>query len=150
MAKNRFKLILVIFFTIAYMLSALIWWTIALTRLQENDYNKELKIVQLQHVLAENCILKSKITTENNSPNKIVIAYNDQLIGIDTILLNRNIIKEKLNFSTAYTFNRQLNAFEIRLLPKDDISVKLLQKLASKKRAWIMEGITLGFITILI
>jgi signal transduction histidine kinase len=100
--------------------------------------------------LAENCILKSKITTENNSPNKIVIAYNNQLIGIDTILLNRNIIKEKLNFSTSYKFNRQLNAFEIRLLPKDDISVKLLQKLASKKRAWIMEGITLGFITILI
>ena len=132
------------------MLSALIWWTIALTRLQENDYKKELEIVQLQHILAENCILKSKISSEINIPSKINILFNNQSFSIDTIVLNENIKKEKLNFSTAYVFNRQLNAFEFRLLPKDDISVKLLQKLASKKRAWIMEGMTMGFITILI
>ena len=132
------------------MLSALIWWTIALTRLQENDYKKELEISRLQHILAENCIIKSKISSEINIPSKVDILFNNEHISIDTIVLNENIKKENLNFSTVYSLNRQLNVFEIRLLPKDDISVKLLQKLASKKRAWIMEGVTMGFITILI
>ena len=150
MAKNRFKLILVIFFTIAYMLSALLWWTIALTRLQENDYNKEIEIVRLQQVLAENCVLKSKISDQNNAASKFIVKYNNQLINIDTNQLTRNLIKAKLNFTTNYVFNRQLNQLELSLLQKDDISVKLLQKLASKKRAWILEGMTMGFITILI
>ena len=150
MAKNRFKLILVIFFTIAYMLSALLWWTIALTRLQENDYNKEIEIVRLQQVLAENCVLKSKISDQNNAASKFIVKYNNQLINIDTNQLTRNLIKAKLNFTTNYVFNRQLNQLELCLLQKDDISVKLLQKLASKKRAWILEGMTMGFITILI
>ena len=150
MAKNRFKLILVIFFTIAYMLSALLWWTIALTRLQENDYNKEIEIVRLQQVLAENCVLKSKISDQNNTASKFIVKYNNQLINIDTNQLTRNLIKAKLNFTTNYVFNRQLNQLELCLLQKDDISVKLLQKLASKKRAWILEGMTMGFITILI
>jgi len=132
------------------MLSALIWWTIALTRLQENDYNKELEIVKLQQVLAENCILKSKISDQKNVANKIVVSYHNQLISIDTNLFNLNKSKENLNFSFKYVFNRQLNRFEFSLEHKDDISVKLLQKLASKKRAWILEGITMGFITILI
>jgi len=150
MAKNRFKLILVIFFTIAYMLSALLWWTIALTRLQENDYNKELEIVRLQQVLAENCILKSKIADPKNDAKKFIVIYNNQLIGVDTNQINSNFSKEKVNFQTQYKFDRQQNRFELRLLHKDDISVKLLQKLASKKRAWILEGMTMGFITILI
>jgi signal transduction histidine kinase len=150
MAKNRFKLILVIFFTIAYMLSALLWWTIALTRLQENDYNKEIEIVRLQQVLAENCVLKSKISDQNNAATKFNVIYNNQFISIDTNQLTRNLINAKLNFSINYVFNRQLNGLELRLLQKDDISVKLLQKLASKKRAWILEGMTMGFITILI
>ncbi len=132
------------------MLSALLWWTIALTRLQENDYNKELEIVRLQQVLAENCILKSKITDLNNEAKKLIVIYNNQLIGIDTDQLNSNFSKEKVNFKIQYIFNRQLNQLELRLLHKDDISVKLLQKLASKKRAWILEGMTMGFITILI
>lgn len=132
------------------MLSALLWWTIALTRLQENDYNKELEIARLQQVLAENCILKSKISDENNVAASIVVHFNNQLITIDTNLFNLNMSKEKLNFSFKYVFNRQLNRFEFSLKHKDDISVKLLQKLASKKRAWILEGMTMGFITILI
>ena len=126
MAKNRFKLILVIFFTIAYMLSALLWWTIALTRLQENDYNKELEIVRLQQVLAENCILKSKITSLNSEAKKFIVIYNNQLIGIDTNQLNSNFSKEKVNFQTQYEFDRQLNHFKLSLKHKDDISVKLL------------------------
>ena len=132
------------------MLSALLWWTIALTRLQENDYNKELEIVRLQQVLAENCILKSKITSLNSEAKKFIVIYNNQLIGIDTNQLNSNFSKEKVNFQTQYEFDRQLNHFKLSLKHKDDISVKLLQKLASKKRAWILEGMTMGFITILI
>ena len=132
------------------MLSALVWWTIALTRLQENDYNKEIEIVRLQQVLAENCVLKSKISDQNNAASKFIVKYNNQLINIDTNQLTRNLIKAKLNFTTNYVFNRQLNQLELCLLQKDDISVKLLQKLASKKRAWILEGMTMGFITILI
>ena len=132
------------------MLSALLWWTIALTRLQENDYNKEIEIVRLQQVLAENCVLKSKISDQNNAASKFIVKYNNQLINIDTNQLTRNLIKAKLNFTTNYVFNRQLNQLELSLLQKDDISVKLLQKLASKKRAWILEGMTMGFITILI
>ena len=132
------------------MLSALLWWTIALTRLQENDYNKEIEIVRLQQVLAENCVLKSKISDQNNAASKFIVKYNNQLINIDTNQLTRNLIKAKLNFTTNYVFNRQLNQLELCLLQKDDISVKLLQKLASKKRAWILEGMTMGLITILI
>ena len=132
------------------MLSALLWWTIALTILQENDYNKEIEIVRLQQVLAENCVLKSKISDQNNAASKFIVKYNNQLINIDTNQLTRNLIKAKLNFTTNYVFNRQLNQLELCLLQKDDISVKLLQKLASKKRAWILEGMTMGFITILI
>ena len=132
------------------MLSALLWWTIALTRLQENDYNKEIEIVRLQQVLAENCVLKSKISDQNNAATKFNVIYNNQFISIDTNQLTRNLINAKLNFSINYVFNRQLNGLELRLLQKDDISVKLLQKLASKKRAWILEGMTMGFITILI
>jgi len=132
------------------MLSALLWWTIALTRLQENDYNKELEIVRLQQVLAENCILKSKIADPKNDAKKFIVIYNNQLIGVDTNQINSNFSKEKVNFQTQYKFDRQQNRFELRLLHKDDISVKLLQKLASKKRAWILEGMTMGFITILI
>jgi signal transduction histidine kinase len=132
------------------MLSALIWWTIALTRLQENDYNKEVEIVRLHRVLAENCILKSKISTQNGVFSKFEVIYHNQFIQIDTNILKLNLIKENLNFSFIYVLNRQLNGFELRLLPEDNISVKLLQKLASKKRAWILEGITMGFITILI
>jgi len=132
------------------MLSALLWWTIALTRLQENDYNKELEIVRLQQVLAENCILKSKIADPKNDAKKFIVIYNNQLIGVDTNQINSNFSKEKVNFQTQYKFDRQLNHFKLSLKHKDDISVKLLQKLASKKRAWILEGMTMGFITILI
>ena len=132
------------------MLSALLWWTIALTRLQENDYNKELEIVRLHQVWAENCVLKSKISDQNNAASKLNVIYNNQFIKIDTNQLTRNLTKAKINFSTNYVFNRQLNGLELSLLHKDDISVKLLQKLASKKRAWILEGMTMGFITILI
>lgn len=132
------------------MLSALLWWTIALTRLQENDYNKELEIVRLHQIQAENCIFKSAGYNKNTASSKINVFYDNQLIQIDTHQITRNLAKAKLNFSTNYVFNRQLKGIELSLLHKDDISVKLLQKLASKKRAWIMEGVTMGFITILI
>jgi len=132
------------------MLCALLWWTIALTRLQENDYNKELEIVRLKQVLAENCILKSRINDLNKGVNKFIVVYKNQLIDIDTNQINLNFSKEKVNFKIQYIFNRQLNRPELSLIHKDDISVKLLQKLASKKRAWILEGMTMGFITIII
>ncbi len=132
------------------MLSALFWWTIALTRLQENDYKKELEIVRLHEVLSENCILKSKITDQINTSSSFSFVFKNQLFNVDTNQLKLNFIKEKVNFQIQYIFNRQLNRFELRLLHKDDISVKLLQKLACKKRAWILEGMTMGFITILI
>lgn len=57
---------------------------------------------------------------------------------------------KKKNFIFFYTFNRQHKCLELRLKEKDDIHLKLLVKLESKKKAWILEGMTMGIITIII
>ncbi len=150
MLKNRIKLIAVIFFTIIYMLSALLWWTIALTKLQTNEYSKDIEITKLKKSLVVNKIIFSAQKVENNSTQKTTLLIDNQLFKVDTILLNDELNYEKKNFIFFYTYNRQHNCLELRLKEKDDIHLKLLVKLESKKKAWILEGMTMGIITIII
>ncbi len=150
MLKNRIKLIAVIFFTILYMLSALLWWTIALTKLQTNEYSKDIEITKLKKSLVVNKIIFSAQKVENYSIRKNTLLIDNQLFKVDTLLLNDEINNEKKNFIFFNTFNRQHKCLELRLKEKDDIHLKLLVKLESKKKAWILEGMTMGIITIII
>lgn len=132
------------------MLCALTWWTIALTKLQENDYKKELEIADLKSEMIYNYINISKKINRPNNRNNISAIFNNQSIVIDTFQLFQLLGKKNWQKEVRFEKNRQLNKLELRLGQNDDISVKLLQKLTSKKKAWIMEGATMGFITILI
>ena len=150
MKKNRFKLIMIIFFTIAYMISALVWWTIALRKLQFSVYEKELEIISLKNSLVVNKIIFSISQNHSKQQHKIPLLFDNQKINIDTALLNKTLRKENYEFNIFYLVNRQHNLVELRLKPKDDIHLKFLQVLTSKQKAWMMEGLTLGFITLLI
>lgn len=150
MKKNRFKLIMIIFFTIAYMISALVWWTIALRKLQFSVYEKEVENILLKNSLVANKIIFSISQNDSMQQNKTPLLFDNQTINIDTSLLNETLRKENYEFNIFYLVNRQHNLVELRLKPKDDIHLKFLQVLTSKQKAWMMEGLTLGFITLLI
>lgn len=150
MKKNRIKLIVVIFFTIAYMISALIWWTIALRKLQYSVYEKESQNIKLKNSLVANKIFFSLQNLNNENSIKTKLLFENQHISIDTQQFRKLLVKENKEINIFYLVNRQHNLVELRLLPKDDIHVKLLHVLKSKQKAWMMEGLTLGFITILI
>jgi signal transduction histidine kinase len=150
MLKNRLKLIIVIFFTISYMLCALLWWTIALTKLQTNEFSKDVEIAKLKKSLVVNKIIFSAKRTELISNVKVLLFIENQLFNIDTNLLNKEILGERSNFLFFYSYSRQHKCLELRLKEKDDIHLKLLTKLESKKKAWILEGLTMGIITIII
>jgi signal transduction histidine kinase len=150
MLKNRLKLIIVIFFTISYMLCALLWWTIALTKLQTNEFSKDVEITKLKKSLVVNDIILSAKRTELNSKVKVLLFIDNQLFNIDTNLLNKELLGERNNFVFFYRYSRQHKCLELRLKEKDDIHLKLLTKLESKKKAWILEGLTMGIITIII
>jgi signal transduction histidine kinase len=150
MLKNRLKLIIVIFFTISYMLCALLWWTIALTKLQTNEFSKDVEITKLKKSLVVNDIILSAKRTELNSKVKVLLFIENQLFNIDTNLLNKELLVKRNNFVFFYRYSRQHKCLELRLKEKDDIHLKLLTKLESKKKAWILEGLTMGIITIII
>jgi signal transduction histidine kinase len=150
MLKNRLKLIIVIFFTISYMLCALLWWTIALTKLQTNEFSKDVEIAKLKKSLVVNKVIFSAKRTELISNVKVLLFIENQLFNIDTNLLNKEILGERSNFLFFYSYSRQHKCLELRLKEKDDIHLKLLTKLESKKKAWILEGLTMGIITIII
>lgn len=150
MLKNRLKLIIVIFFTISYMLCALLWWTIALTKLQTNEFSKDVEITKLKKSLVVNDIILSAKRTELNSKVKVLLFIENQLFNIDTTLLNKELLGERNNFVFFYGYSRQHKCLELRLKEKDDIHLKLLTKLESKNNAWILEGLTMGIITIII
>ena len=150
MLKNRLKLIIVIFFTISYMLCALLWWTIALTKLQTNEFTKDVEIAKLKKSLVVNKVIFSAKRTELISNVKVLLLIENQLFNIDTNLLNKEILGERSNFLFFYSYSRQHKCLELRLKEKDDIHLKLLTKLESKKKAWILEGLTMGIITIII
>lgn len=150
MLKNRIKLIAVIFFTTVYMLSALLWWTIALTKLQTNEFSKDIKIEELKKTLVLNEINFSAEKLEKISIKKTPLIIDNQLHNIDTSLIKEAVKNKNHNFVIFYTLNRQHKCLELRLKEKDDIHLKLLTKLESKKKAWILEGMTMGIITIII
>lgn len=150
MLKNRLKLIIVIFFTISYMLCALLWWTIALTKLQSNEFSKDVEITKLKKSLVVNDIILSAKRIELISKVKVLLFIKNQLLNIDTTLLNKELLGERNNFVFFYGYSRQHKCLELRLKEKDDIHLKLLTKLESKNKAWILEGLTMGIITIII
>ncbi len=150
MLKNRLKLIIVIFFTISYMLCALLWWTIALTKLQTNEFSKDFEITKLKKSLVINDIILSAKRIELISKAKVLLFIENQSLNIDTTLLNKELLGERNNFVFFYGYSRQHKCLELRLKEKDDIHLKLLTKLESKNKAWILEGLTMGIITIII
>ncbi len=150
MLKNRLKLIIVIFFTISYMLCAILWWTIALTKLQTNEFSKDVEITKLKKSLVVNDIILSAKRIELISKVKVLLFIENQLLNIDTTLLNKELLGERNNFVFFYGYSRQHKCLELRLKEKDDIHLKLLTKLESKNKAWILEGLTMGIITIII
>ena len=150
MLKNRLKLIIVIFFTISYMLCALLWWTIALTKLQTNEFSKDVEITKLKKSLVINDIILSAKRIELISKAKVLLFIENQSLNIDTTLLNKELLGERNNFVFFYGYSRQHKCLELRLKEKDDIHLKLLTKLESKNKAWILEGLTMGIITIII
>ena len=77
------------------MLSALLWWTIALTKLQTNEYSKDVKIEELKKSLALNSINFSASKLEKISLQKTTLLIDNQKYNIDTNLLNRSIFEKK-------------------------------------------------------
>ncbi len=132
------------------MISALIWWTIALRKLQYSVYEKESQNIKLKNSLVANKIFFSLQNLNNENSIKTKLLFENQHISIDTQQFRKLLGKENKEINIFYLVNRQHNLVELRLLPKDDIHVKLLHVLKSKQKAWMMEGLTLGFITILI
>lgn len=150
MKKNRIKLIIVISFTIIYMISALIWWTIALRKLQHKIYENNIENIKLKNTLVANEVFFSLLRENNSDGEKREILFNDERISIDTAAFRSALNKKNKEINIFYLVNRQHNLVELRLTAKDDIHVKLLQTLKSKQKAWILEGLTLGIITLLI
>ena len=132
------------------MLCALLWWTIALTKLQTNEFSKDVEITKLKKSLVINDIILSAKRIELISKAKVLLFIENQSLNIDTTLLNKELLGERNNFVFFYGYSRQHKCLELRLKEKDDIHLKLLTKLESKNKAWILEGLTMGIITIII
>ncbi len=150
MKKNRFKLILVISFTIVYMISALVWWTIALRKLQHTIYENNIENIKLKNILVANKVFFSLLRENNSNIKNSEIIFNNEHIFVDTGAFRKELSKKNKEINIFYLVNRQHNLVELRLTAKDDIHVKLLQTLNSKQKAWMLEGLTLGVITLLI
>ena len=132
------------------MISALVWWTIALRKLQFSVYEKEMENILLKNSLVANKVIFSLCEDSEKQSNKIPLLFENQQINIDTNLLRISLNKQNNEITIFYLVNRQHNLVELRLKPKDDIHLKFLHTLTSKQNAWMMEGLTLGFITLLI
>lgn len=132
------------------MISALIWWTIALRKLQFSVFEKESENIKLKNCLVANKIFFSLQNLKNQNSQKTNLVFDNQIINIDTQKFRSMLNKENKEINIFYLVNRQHNLVELRLQPKDDIHLKLLHTLKSKQKAWMLEGLTLGFITIII
>ncbi|MCH1543264.1 MAG: HAMP domain-containing histidine kinase [Bacteroidia bacterium] len=150
MKRNRRRLFLAIFIIIAYMLSALTWWTFALIRSQEKIFEKEISTIEIKRELAIEYAVEWLLLKDSEHSNSSPLVIHKHIYHTDTAALSR-ILSEKFgDLSISYNFNRQLNVNELCLSIVSKIKSQLIQELNAKRRAWILEGLTLGLITIII
>ena len=132
------------------MISALVWWTIALRKLQHTIYENNIENIKLKNILVANKVFFSLLRENNSNMKNSEIIFNNEHIFVDTGAFRKELSKKNKEINIFYLVNRQHNLVELRLTAKDDIHVKLLQTLNSKQKAWMLEGLTLGVITLLI
>jgi signal transduction histidine kinase len=161
MQKNRFRLISAILFISVYMLSALVWWAFALTKNQETLFQKELDILNTQQQWAYDYVyhlLKSETFTEKNTPcatpsdssaTRTLYIDNEALV-LDSTLIKAELSKKFPKINVNFMTKGQHKGIFLGLSINPDIFNELQNTRNSKIRAWVMEGITLGIITLLI
>lgn len=152
MMKQRRILSVIAIFIAVYMTAALGWWTFSLLRYSEAESHLQLKILKTRKQLCfekfkaqhigqilgfNQNMIKSKVTeTEfhNLQKNTLTIA---KYYGMDY-----SIEKTKKQGATLWV----TVVFSI----KSDAQKRIQNKLRNKQNAWLGEGITVGFITLLI
>jgi len=150
------------------MISALIWWAFALIQFQEKQYSNEMEKLDLRKTLAmekmENLLTSGQIKLENvayerkesafifvSTEKNITKNSNFNLLYNNTLeLIKTSIITEFSEFNVISVTNKQRNQYEIRLQTRPELQFQVRETLRKKKMAWIGEGLTLGFITIII
>lgn len=150
MKRNRRRVFIAIFVIIAYMLSALSWWTFALIRSQEKIYQKEISVLELKKELAVEYAIEWLLLKDTPHSLADTVAIHNHVYLTDTADLAGILCKKFKDLDICYTYNRQLKANELSLFIDGEIIKTLETELNAKRRAWILEGLTLGFITILI
>lgn len=151
MRKNRLRLITAILFITIYMFSALAWWAFALTRNQEIIYQKELSLLELKRDWARDFAYHfSRSEAFKTSSNKTLMAFESEQIYVDTAALKRAVLEKFPEIHVYLVTLRQLYPLELRLVTDTTLKKNLELTRNSKKRAWILEGLTLGLITLLI
>ena len=151
MRGNRIRLITAILFISIYMLIALAWWAIALTRNQEIIYQKELALLEAKKQWANDYSYHfSKTLTTKNTKNQTLITFNGEKYLTDTSALKQAVHKLFPEIHVFFVTLKQQNTSELRLYIDTNLLENLKSTLLSKKRAWVWEGATLGLITLLI
>ncbi len=168
MKNSRLKLQIAVLAIITYMISALVWWAFALIQFQEKQYSNEIEKLNLKKSLAfeklDNLIAleinkfpnvaykrtdSSFLFVETEKKPASHIEYNELLINtLDTF--KKSIITEFSEFNVFSVTNKQRKSVELRLQTRPELQFQVRETLRKKKMAWIGEGLTLGFITILI
>ena len=151
MRRNRVRLITAILFISVYMLSALAWWAFALTKNQETIYQKELALLDVKKQWAFDYSYHfSKTLTSTKSSSKTWISINGEQITTDTAALKQAVEHLFPEIHVFFMTLRQQNFTELGLTIDSKLQEDLEHTLVSKKRAWVLEGLTLGLITLLI
>ncbi len=168
MKNSRLKLQIAVIAIICYMISALVWWAFALIQFQEKQYVHEIEILELKKSLAleklESKYQQNELIAEEWSINRTdssilfvgteknsEIKLNDKILNYNTIdSISNLIITEFSDFNVISVTNKQRNQLELRLTNRPELVFQVRETLRKKKLAWIGEGLTLGFITVLI
>jgi two-component system, OmpR family, sensor histidine kinase CiaH len=168
MKNSRLKLQIAVLAIITYMISALIWWAFALIQFQERQYSNEMEKLEMKKTLAmekmENLFSSGRIKLQNvaferkesaiifvsTEKNNVDLSNHKTIYNNTLELIKSSIITEFSEFNVISVTNKQRNQFEIRLQTKPELLFQVRETLRKKKMAWIGEGLTLGFITILI
>lgn len=154
MRKSRIRLTVTIFVVIVYMISALSWWAFALIRFQETQFKNEIETIQTKEKLAiqkiENWVLRERQNVQQNKSKSVDIKIDNRNYKVDTVALKAELNHGFEEFYVFFVTLKQHNMSELCLKVKPEIILRLESTLLKKKRAWIGEGLTLGFITVVI
>lgn len=151
MKRSRFRLILAIMFITLYMLSALVWWAFALTRNQEKIHQEEIAQIELKKEWAEDFAYHSiKSNPHLPTENSVILGIQKETLIADTQRLKVLIEQKFPELHVNYMTIGQRDTFSLCLYTDTQLKSELDQTLRSKKRAWVLEGITLGLITLII